>query len=165
MGHLGLTPQSIYKFGSYTVRAKEEQEAEKLLEDAKMLEKIGCFALVLEKIPAHLAAKVAKSISIPVIGIGAGGDVDGQRVVHPVMLHIAMEIAIGDGCHYRILPVGQHRQPEFKYSLERLPRTNRGWLTLGKGKRVFAEQMLPEAVTYRETNDRVWERFVGCGAH
>ena len=81
MGHLGLTPQSIYKFGSYTVRAKEEQEAEKLLEDAKMLEKLGCFALVLEKIPAHLASKVAKSISIPVIGIGAGGDVDGQVLV------------------------------------------------------------------------------------
>ena len=71
MGHLGLTPQSIYKFGTYTVRAKEEAEAEKLLEDAKMLEKLGCFALVLEKIPAALAEKVAKSISIPVIGIGA----------------------------------------------------------------------------------------------
>ena len=86
MGHLGLTPQSIYKFGSYTVRAKEDEEAEKLLEDAKMLEKIGCFALVLEKIPAHLAAKVAKSISIPVIGIGAGGDVDGQVLVIRDML-------------------------------------------------------------------------------
>ncbi|MBU7570051.1 MAG: 3-methyl-2-oxobutanoate hydroxymethyltransferase, partial [Flavobacterium sp.] len=73
MGHLGLTPQSIYKFGTYTVRAKEDAEAEKLLEDAKLLEKLGCFALVLEKIPAKLAEKVAQSITIPVIGIGAGG--------------------------------------------------------------------------------------------
>ena len=86
MGHLGLTPQSIYKFGTYTVRAKEEAEAEKLIEDAQMLEKLGCFALVLEKIPAHLAEKVAKSISIPVIGIGAGGGVDGQVLVIHDML-------------------------------------------------------------------------------
>jgi 3-methyl-2-oxobutanoate hydroxymethyltransferase len=86
MGHLGLTPQSIYKFGTYTVRAKEEQEAEKLIEDAKLLEKLGCFALVLEKIPAHLATKVAQSISIPVIGIGAGGGVDGQVLVIHDML-------------------------------------------------------------------------------
>ena len=93
MGHLGLTPQSIYKFGSYTVRAKEEQEAEKLLEDAKMLEKLDCFALVLEKIPAHLAAKVAKSISIPVIGIGAGGDVDGQVLVIHDMLGMNNEFS------------------------------------------------------------------------
>lgn len=93
MGHLGLTPQSIYKFGSYTVRAKEEQEAEKLLEDAKMLEKLGCFALVLEKIPAHLASKVAKSISIPVIGIGAGGDVDGQVLVIHDMLGMNNEFS------------------------------------------------------------------------
>ena len=93
MGHLGLTPQSIYKFGSYTVRAKEEEEAEKLLEDAKMLEKLGCFALVLEKIPAHLAAKVAKSISIPVIGIGAGGDVDGQVLVIHDMLGMNNEFS------------------------------------------------------------------------
>jgi 3-methyl-2-oxobutanoate hydroxymethyltransferase len=93
MGHLGLTPQSIYKFGSYTVRAKEEQEAEKLLEDAKMLEKLGCFALVLEKIPAHLAAKVAKSISIPVIGIGAGGNVDGQVLVIHDMLGMNNEFS------------------------------------------------------------------------
>ncbi|WP_282788042.1 3-methyl-2-oxobutanoate hydroxymethyltransferase [Flavobacterium croceum] len=86
MGHLGLTPQSIYKFGTYTVRAKEEAEAEKLIEDAKMLERIGCFALVLEKIPASLAEKVAKSISIPVIGIGAGSGVDGQvLVVHDML--------------------------------------------------------------------------------
>ncbi len=86
MGHLGLTPQSIYKFGTYTVRAKEEAEAEKLMEDAKLLEKIGCFALVLEKIPAHLAEKVAQNISIPVIGIGAGGGVDGQVLVIHDML-------------------------------------------------------------------------------
>ena len=86
MGHLGLTPQSIYKFGTYTVRAKEDAEAEKLLDDAKMLERIGCFALVLEKIPAQLARKVAESISIPVIGIGAGGGVDGQVLVIHDML-------------------------------------------------------------------------------
>lgn len=86
MGHLGLTPQSIYKFGTYTVRAKEETEAEKLKEDAKMLEKIGCFAIVLEKIPAKLAEAVAKSVSIPIIGIGAGGGVDGQvLVVHDLL--------------------------------------------------------------------------------
>ena len=86
MGHLGLTPQSIYKFGTYTVRAKEDEEAEKLIDDAKMLERIGCFAVVLEKIPAHLAQKVAESISIPVIGIGAGGGVDGQvLVVHDML--------------------------------------------------------------------------------
>ena len=93
MGHLGLTPQSIYKFGSYTVRAKEEEEAEKLMQDAKMLEKIGCFALVLEKIPAHLAAKVAQSISIPVIGIGAGGGVDGQVLVIHDMLGMNNEFS------------------------------------------------------------------------
>jgi len=81
MGHLGLTPQSIYKFGTYTVRAKEKAEAEKLIEDAKILEESGCFALVLEKVPSKLAAKVAKNISIPVIGIGAGGNVDGQVLV------------------------------------------------------------------------------------
>ncbi len=86
MGHLGLTPQSIYKFGTYTVRAKEEEEADKLIEDAKMLERIGCFALVLEKIPAKLAKKVAESISIPVIGIGAGSGVDGQVLVIHDML-------------------------------------------------------------------------------
>ena len=77
MGHLGLTPQSIYKFGTYTVRAKEEEEAKKLINDAKLLEKVGCFAVVLEKVPAQLAKKVAQSISIPVIGIGAGNEVDG----------------------------------------------------------------------------------------
>ena len=86
MGHLGLTPQSIYKFGTYTVRAKEEEEANKLIEDAKLLEQSGCFALVLEKVPAALAKKVAGSISIPVIGIGAGADVDGQVLVLHDML-------------------------------------------------------------------------------
>jgi 3-methyl-2-oxobutanoate hydroxymethyltransferase len=91
MGHLGLTPQSIYKFGTYTVRAKEEGEAEKLLEDALMLEACGCFAIVLEKIPASLAKKVAESVSIPVIGIGAGGDVDGQVLVMHDMLGITQE--------------------------------------------------------------------------
>ena len=93
MGHLGLTPQSIYKFGTYTVRAKEEAEAAKLLEDAKLLEKIGCFAIVLEKIPAHLAEKVAQSISIPVIGIGAGGGVDGQVLVIHDMLGMNNEFS------------------------------------------------------------------------
>ncbi len=93
MGHLGLTPQSIYKFGTYTVRAKEDAEAEKLIEDAKMLEKLGCFALVLEKIPAALAEKVAKSISIPVIGIGAGGGVDGQVLVIHDMLGMNNEFS------------------------------------------------------------------------
>jgi len=91
MGHLGLTPQSIYKFGTYTVRAKEEEEAEKLLEDAKLLEQVGCFALVLEKVPASLAKKVAESISIPVIGIGAGGGVDGQVLVTHDMLGMTHE--------------------------------------------------------------------------
>lgn len=93
MGHLGLTPQSIYKFGTYTVRAKEETEAEKLIEDAKMLEKVGCFAVVLEKIPAKLAQKVAESISIPVIGIGAGGAVDGQVLVIHDMLGMNNEFS------------------------------------------------------------------------
>ena len=81
MGHLGLTPQSIYKFGTYNVRAKEEAESKKLIEDALLLEKVGCFAIVLEKIPAKLATKVAKKLSIPVIGIGAGSGVDGQVLV------------------------------------------------------------------------------------
>ena len=81
MGHLGLTPQSIYKFGTYTVRAKEEKEANQLISDAKLLEKIGCFAVVLEKIPSDLAKKVAKEVNIPIIGIGAGNKVDGQVLV------------------------------------------------------------------------------------
>ena len=93
MGHLGLTPQSIYKFGTYTVRAQEEEEADKLMQDAKMLEKIGCFALVVEKIPADLAKKVAKSVSIPVIGIGAGGGVDGQVLVIHDMLGMNNEFS------------------------------------------------------------------------
>ena len=91
MGHLGLTPQSIYKFGTYTVRAKEEEEALRLIEDAKLLEKLGCFALVLEKIPATLAEKVAKNINIPVIGIGAGGGVDGQVLVLHDMIGMTQE--------------------------------------------------------------------------
>lgn len=86
MGHLGLTPQSIYKFGTYTVRAKEDKEAEKLINDAKLLENSGCFALVLEKVPAELAAKVSKEVNIPVIGIGAGNEVDGQVLVLHDML-------------------------------------------------------------------------------
>ncbi len=91
MGHLGLTPQSIYKFGTYTVRAKEEEEAEKLVRDAKLLEETGCFALVLEKIPAQLAKRVSESLTIPVIGIGAGPDVDGQVLVTHDMLGITQE--------------------------------------------------------------------------
>lgn len=91
MGHLGLTPQSIYKFGTYTVRAKEEEEANKLIEDAKILEQAGCFAIVLEKIPAKLAEKVAKTLAIPVIGIGAGGGVDGQVLVLHDMLGLTYE--------------------------------------------------------------------------
>ena len=91
MGHLGLTPQSIYKFGTYTVRAKEDEEAEKLLADAKLLEETGCFALVLEKVPAKLAQKVAESINIPVIGIGAGNGVDGQVLVLHDMLGMTHE--------------------------------------------------------------------------
>ena len=93
MGHLGLTPQSIYKFGTYTVRAKEEEEAKILIEDAKLLQEVGCFALVLEKVPATLAEKVAKSIEIPVIGIGAGGGVDGQVLVLHDLLGITKEFS------------------------------------------------------------------------
>lgn len=91
MGHLGLTPQSIYKFGTYVVRAKESEEADRLIEDAKALEEAGCFAIVLEKIPAHLAAKVAKAVSVPIIGIGAGNGVDGQVLVVHDMLGINNE--------------------------------------------------------------------------
>lgn len=93
MGHLGLTPQSIYKFGTYVVRAKEEAEAQRLIEDAKALEEAGCFAIVLEKIPAALAEKVAKSVSIPIIGIGAGNGVDGQVLVVHDMLGINNEFS------------------------------------------------------------------------
>lgn len=88
MGHLGLTPQSINKFGTYTVRAREESEARKLIEDAHMLEEVGCFAMVLEKIPAQLATQVASELTIPIIGIGAGGGVDGQVLVMHDMLGI-----------------------------------------------------------------------------
>ncbi|WP_341903455.1 3-methyl-2-oxobutanoate hydroxymethyltransferase [Fluviicola taffensis] len=93
MGHLGLTPQSIYKFGTYVVRAKEEGEAQRLIEDAKALEEAGCFAIVLEKIPASLAETVAKSVSIPIIGIGAGNGVDGQVLVVHDMLGINNEFS------------------------------------------------------------------------
>jgi 3-methyl-2-oxobutanoate hydroxymethyltransferase len=93
MGHLGLTPQSIYKFGTYNVRAKEHDEAERLLEDAKLLEQYGCFALVVEKIPAALATKVSQSISIPVIGIGAGAGTDGQVLVTHDMLGMTHEFS------------------------------------------------------------------------
>jgi 3-methyl-2-oxobutanoate hydroxymethyltransferase len=88
MGHLGLTPQSIYKFGTYTVRAREDEEANKLIEDAILLEKIGCFALVIEKVPAKLTKKVAEALSIPIIGIGAGPHADGQVLVMHDMLGI-----------------------------------------------------------------------------
>lgn len=93
MGHLGLTPQSINKFGTYTVRAKEEKEAAKLIEDAKILDEAGCFGIVLEKIPAKLAEQVTKSVSIPTIGIGAGGQVDGQVLVVHDMLGISQDFS------------------------------------------------------------------------
>ncbi|GAB4200145.1 MAG: 3-methyl-2-oxobutanoate hydroxymethyltransferase [Thermoflexibacter sp.] len=91
MGHLGLTPQSIFKFGTYSVRAKEEAEAQKLLEDALLLQKLGCFGIVLEKIPASLAEKVSKQLTIPTIGIGAGAGTDGQVLVLHDMLGINQE--------------------------------------------------------------------------
>ena len=91
MGHLGLTPQSIYKFGTYTVRAKRETEAEKLIEDAKLLQEAGCFGIVLEKIPADLAKKVSNELEIPIIGIGAGNGVDGQVLVLHDMLGMTHE--------------------------------------------------------------------------
>jgi len=93
MGHLGLMPQSIHKFGTYVVRATDDDEADKLVEDAHSLEEVGCFAIVLEKIPAQLAAKVAREIKIPVIGIGAGKDVDGQVLVLHDMLGITQEFS------------------------------------------------------------------------
>jgi len=93
MGHLGLTPQSIHKFGTYVVRAKDEDEADKLVEDAQILQETGCFALVLEKIPAKLGAKVARDLKIPVIGIGAGNGVDGQVLVTHDMLGITQEFS------------------------------------------------------------------------
>lgn len=93
MGHLGLTPQSIYKFGTYTVRAKKEEEANKLKEDALVLQELGCFGIVLEKVPAKLAKEVAQSLSIPVIGIGAGNGVDGQVLVIHDMLGMTHEFS------------------------------------------------------------------------
>lgn len=93
MGHLGLTPQSIHKFGTYTVRAKHEEEAQKLIEDARLLQDAGVFAIVLEKIPATLAQKVAEELTIPIIGIGAGGGVDGQVLVIHDMLGINQEFS------------------------------------------------------------------------
>lgn len=93
MGHLGLTPQSIYKFGTYEVRAKDEAEAKKLLADARLLEELGCFAIVLEKIPSKLAGEVAKSVNIPIIGIGAGPEVDGQVLVVHDMLGITTDFS------------------------------------------------------------------------
>ena len=93
MGHLGLTPQSIYKFGTYTVRAREEEEANALIEDALLLQEAGCFALILEKVPAKLASIVAQKLEIPVIGIGAGGGVDGQVLVLHDMLGITQEFS------------------------------------------------------------------------
>ncbi len=93
MGHLGLTPQSIYKFGTYNVRAKEEAEANLLIKDAQILQESGCFALVLEKIPAKLAEQVAKNLTIPVIGIGAGGGVDGQVLVFHDMVGLTYEFS------------------------------------------------------------------------
>jgi len=93
MGHLGLTPQSIYQFGSYNVRAKEDAEAEKLISDALLLEKLGCFAIVLEKVPAVLAKKVANQLQIPIIGIGAGNGVDGQVLVVNDMLGMSTEFS------------------------------------------------------------------------
>ncbi len=93
MGHLGLTPQSIHKFGTYVVRAKDEEEAKKLIEDAYLLEKTGCFAIVLEKIPSKLAAKVSEELLIPIIGIGAGAQVDGQVLVIHDMLGITQEFS------------------------------------------------------------------------
>ena len=93
MGHLGLTPQSIYKFGSYTVRAKEDNEADQLLNETVMLEKIGCFGIVLEKIPATLAEKASKSVKIPIVGIGAGRNVDGQVLVLHDMLGMIKEFS------------------------------------------------------------------------
>lgn len=93
MGHLGLTPQSIYKFGTYAVRAKDKAEADKLIEDALVLQEAGCFAIVLEKIPAELAEKVTAKLSIPTIGIGAGGKVDGQVLVLHDMLGLTTEFS------------------------------------------------------------------------
>jgi len=93
MGHLGLTPQSIYKFGTFEVRAKEQAEAEKLIKDSHLLQEAGCFAIVLEKIPAKLATRVSSELKIPVIGIGAGGGVDGQVLVTHDLLGISKDFS------------------------------------------------------------------------
>lgn len=93
MGHLGLTPQSIYQFGTYAVRAKQDDEAEKLVRNAQLLQEAGCFAIVLEKIPASLGERVAKALTIPVIGIGAGGGVDGQVLVVHDMLGLTKDFS------------------------------------------------------------------------
>jgi len=93
MGHLGLTPQSIYKFGTYAVRAKEDEEAEQLVRNARLLQEAGCFSLVLEKIPAALGKRVAEELKIPVIGIGAGMHVDGQVLVMHDMLGITKDFS------------------------------------------------------------------------
>ena len=121
MGHLGLTPQSIYKFGTYTVRAKDEEEAKTLIKDAKLLQEVGCFALVLEKVPASLAEKVAKSIDIRVIGIGAGGGVDGQVLVLHDMLGITQEfsprfLSRYHDLHKEILRACEHYNKDIKSS-------------------------------------------------
>ena len=96
MGHLGLTPQSIYKFGTYTVRAKEDKEAQTLLEDAKLLDKLGCFGIVLEKIPAEVSKKVTKHVKSPVIGIGAGIHVDGQVLVTHDLVGLSTEKRVSE---------------------------------------------------------------------
>ena len=112
MGHLGLTPQSIYKFGTYEVRAKEEAEAKQLIEDAKLLEAIGCFAIVLEKIPAKLSDRVGKEIKIPLIGIGAGSAVDGQVLVLHDLLGITQDF------HPRFLRRYHNLHKEIKTAVE-----------------------------------------------
>lgn len=112
MGHLGLTPQSIYKFGTYVVRAKEDEEAQRLIEDAKILEEAGCFAIVLEKIPAALATRVAQELKIPIIGIGAGAGTDGQVLVVHDMLGITYQF------HPRFLRRYHNLFEEIKGSVE-----------------------------------------------
>ena len=116
MGHLGLTPQSIHKFGTYTVRAKEEAEAQKLISDARALQEAGCFAIVLEKIPASLASEVAQQLTIPIIGIGAGGGVDGQVLVSHDMLGINQEFS--PRFLRRYASVGNIMSEAFKHYIE-----------------------------------------------
>ena len=116
MGHLGLTPQSIHKFGTYTVRAKEEAEAQKLISDARALQEAGCFAIVLEKIPASLASKVAQQLTVPIIGIGAGGGVDGQVLVSHDMLGINQEFS--PRFLRRYASVGNIMSEAFKHYIE-----------------------------------------------